>query len=108
MKKELEKVIKEFGEETFIEALKILGYELIDKEKFINRNNKSIQNELQVSQENGVKAFGWALTKMEIATDRFIFTEKFLLELQSSFWKRFFCKYYIQKHLKEILSHFSD
>lgn len=37
MKKKLEKLIKEFGEDTFIEALKYLGYILVDKKKFYNR-----------------------------------------------------------------------
>ena len=62
-----------------------------------------------VSRENGdtIDAFKWALQKMEVATDRFIVDEKFLMELQSSFWKRLFVKRYIQKHLEEILSHFS-
>lgn len=72
-------------------------------------NDESRPIEQQVSRENGdpIDAFKWALQKMEVATDRFIANEKFLMELQSSFWKWLFAKHYIQKHLEEILSHFS-
>jgi hypothetical protein len=54
-----------------------------------------------------IEAFKWALGKMEVAIDRYLVDERFLLELQSSFWKRLFCKYYINKHFKRILKQFS-
>jgi hypothetical protein len=39
--------------------------------------------------------------------NRYMFNEKFILDLHTSFWKRLFVKHYTRKHLKEILSSFS-
>lgn len=49
----------------------------------------------------------WLIAQYELASNRYMFNEKFILDLHTSFWKRLFVKHYTRKHLKEILSSFS-
>ncbi|GJQ44025.1 MAG: hypothetical protein JETCAE03_35230 [Ignavibacteriaceae bacterium] len=106
--------LKQELEEKFVEEANIK--ETGELFRFIEYNSDFIQwlitkiSQVEpevIAKTADTKPIEWITAQYELASDRYMFNEKFILELHTSFWKRLFVKYYTRKHLKEILSSFS-
>lgn len=75
---------------------------LIECNKIIGRLQPQV-----IAKTADTKPTEWLIAQYELASNRYMFNEKFILDLHTSFWKRLFVKHYTRKHLKEILSSFS-